>query len=238
MKKSLLFFLLFSFYGGMLQASKEWEQFLRAQKLFNEAKVSEALKEYEEITHKGPVVWFNIGNCLYKEGKKAEALAAWRAAEKGADTALLKKIYPQMVRVMEELGIEHDIEWHATLSLLTSYFPLFITQVLFLLLWLLLWLHAFNRIVIPGRYVYGVVVLTILGGGIIASKWWLAQKRHGVVTSEQLEVFAGPDKEFHKQGEWEYGQQFLIDQERDGWYKVKHKNMTGWVHSSDVKYQD
>ena len=66
--RKLLFFIGCLFFS--MNANKEWEQFLRANKLYEEDKIAEASEEYEGISNKGPVVWYNFGNCLYQQNKK------------------------------------------------------------------------------------------------------------------------------------------------------------------------
>lgn len=237
MKKSFFFSLLLGF-GGILFANQEWEQFLRANKYFEEGNIVQARQEYETLPHKGPVVWFNLGNCLFQEGKTAEALAAWRAAEKEAPSYLLKQLQPKIRYALSELNQPHDLYIKNASEIFLGYIDLFLLQVLFILLWAFLWLRVFRIISFQRRYLYLLLFFCLMTLVVLGIKVWLSSFHYGIVTTERITVYTGPNKEFHEKGQWNYGTQFFITQKRDNWYKVKHDKVSGWVEESEIQYQD
>ena len=78
----------------ILHAGSQEEIFLRANKLYQQHKFQDALTLYNTLSHKGPAVWENIGNCAYYLEDYSHAIAYWYRAQRYINSpqyAILKK---------------------------------------------------------------------------------------------------------------------------------------------------
>lgn len=215
-------------------AARERETFLKGNKLFHEGNVLESLKEYEEITKKGPILWYNIGVCKYQLNDFLGALIAFRKAERGATHGILQQILGALKKTQTKLEQSHDSENSILLKQYSSYFSLFWLQVLCILMWwiciVVTWYRArFKLIIVAGVWILFLwVVLTA------SSAWWVSFQSYGIITDDAT-LFIGTSSDFHKVGEVGKATQVILKKSSEGWYKVKASNITGWIPASKVE---
>jgi hypothetical protein len=228
MKKLILFFCIMLFSAVPLKPARELEQFLRGNKLFQEGKPEEALKEYQEITQKGPLLWHNIGMCHYQQKNFIEALVALKKAELGANAQLLLKIEPFIKEIQAKYNQPHQSEKMRLLKRLASHLSLFWLLFLTVFFW---WLIAFlwNTALLSNAWVrFSFVALWLFCSVTTGVVWWLSTEKIGIITDE-TSLYVGPNEKFHKTGTVTKGQQVVIKKQHEDWFKIKSTDASGWV---------
>lgn len=233
MKKITLICILGSFFFS-LQPARELEQFLRGNKLFQEGKSAEALNEYQEITHKGPVLWYNIGMCHYQQQDFIKALVALKKAELGANAQLIKKIEPFIKEIQTKYNQPHQSESMRLLKCFASHLSLFWLLSLTVLLWwfiIMLW----NAVLLPHYWVrFSLVTIWFFCSVTTGVVWWLSTEKIGIVTDE-ASLYVGPNEKFHKAGTVTKGQQVAIKKQHENWFKIKSTDASGWVSQTRLE---
>lgn len=227
MIKKWIVFLLLCFYSTA--QSQENERFLRGHKLYQEDKKEQALQEYQAITKKGPVTWYNIGVCLYQEKNYKQALIAFKKAERGANITLLKTIAPLLVAIQDKLGIPKEPEWRIFMKQYAAHFSLFWLQVACIMTWLLVVILSY--MCVRKRVLSLLMLLFLLTAASLGIVWWVSVSHYGIVT-EHCFLFAGPNEEFHTTGQVGEAQEVIIQEEKKQWYKVKTAQQVGWISAS------
>ena len=220
---------------GSLHAARERETFLKGNKLMREGNVQEALKEYTEITHKGPTLWYNIGVCNYQQENFLTALIAFRHAERGASSNNLKCIMNAVEQVQNKLGQPHDTTTIVRLKKYSSYFSLFWLQILCIALWWLSLGVMWNRKKYKPIFMLVLWILFLWSLFTVISVWWVNSRNYGIVLNESS-LFTGTSTEFHEVGKVAKADQVTIKNQNDGWYKVKADKVTGWIPVSNVEH--
>jgi len=233
MKKQTLFFLLLSLVQSLF-AAHELEQFLRGNKLFQEGKAQEALKEYTEISNKGPVLWYNSALCHLELQEPVKALIAFKRAERFANNTLLTKIEPLIKKVQTELNQPHESDWIQGMRRYASYFSLFWLQVLVLLLWWFaaigLWCGFFKKT--WQRFLLVISLLFCVGS--IAVVWW-ARTSCAAVALNETSFYIGPNVDFHEVGSVTKGQLVTVKKHDGQWYNIKTKTGSGWIVQENLE---
>ena len=143
--------------SSFLYARDTEETFLRANNYYEHNDNEQAFALYQSIEHKGPAVWFNMGNCVYKRGHYVDALLYWRRAEKHATyNAIFTAINNNYKLLEKELRITNKrTGWRRLLQYL-SVVPLLWMQLIFLFFWIVL-LIVLRRLIRKKRY--GILLL-------------------------------------------------------------------------------
>ncbi len=217
-----------------LSGAREKEQFLRGNKFFKEHAVDQALKEYQEITHKGPILWYNIGVCHEEQKDPLQALVAFLRAQKGASYSLLESIDTRLEVVQKKLGLSPGSEFETFALYCSALFSLFWLQLLFLALW---WTCAlFSWLTVPvSRLVKGCLIAAMIGVGFLMLVVWLVSVRDTAIVIKDSALFIGPNTEFHTVGEVRPGQRVTIKKRTTEWFKVKTEKLSGWINTSDIE---
>ena len=228
MKKIFLLFLSIS--CSSLYADAQAEQFFRGNKFFQEGDYEKALEEYEGLKTKGPIAWYNIGVCYGHKEQPIKALVNFKRALKGADSKLLDKVFNGIDSARDYIQNHNPPKdpWMRKMYYYASFFNLFWLQFLFLLFWFCLF----------GAYVYrkktSKTVRIILGCCVVWAavslgvSWWVKSRLYVIVT-EQSQLYAGPNQEYHTVGSVEQAEQLTLLDSQDSWYKVKGPSVVGWL---------
>ena len=214
------------------------EKVLLAHKLYGENQYESALELYNKVENKGSGTWYNMGNCHYKMDDPLNALICWKKAEQYATWKEFKAIHHNIDQAYEKLGIigitkKESFLRHARRYLST--FSLFGWQIIFLILWTLM-LFTGASCIQKKRY-YSMTMLAlfvILSATSVFTKYTLINKPSGIVTKENLIVYAGPNDEFHDIGTVIQADHLTICQEEKEWLKIKYNDIQGWVSRNDV----
>jgi tetratricopeptide (TPR) repeat protein len=227
-RSGLLFLMIFS-----LHADQTQETFLKAGAYYEQGKITAALELYKKITVPYPSVFYNRGLCHYSLGHYSQALADFRNAQRLGNRELYNKVSHAVLLAQKKLGVSQNSSFFEMAMALHNRLPGEWLRLLFLL-----FLTLFSLLVLSGKIFARVragllfcVVMTGIGCGY---DYWFSHQRYGVVIPKVAGVYAGPDKQFHKVGEIQIGDQVKVVEEDHSWYKVYFPAGQGWVEQSDL----
>ncbi len=230
-RKISLFILPISFYICSVPTQ---EVFLRANQEYKKGDHIYAQTVYQSIEHKGPAIWFNLGNCFYEQKKFVDALIAWRRSQKFGISHISRVAEKSIKRAQDSLGISRGSRMHRfykEINLLVSSIGLWFLQIIFLFcgIFLLLfisrlWLSSIGRII--GLLLIGILIVSFIG---IAASWYDMNYCHAVVKEVNVELSVGPGDDYHRIGSFRQGSEFVIAQERGEWYKIQSPDTHGWL---------
>ena len=232
-----------SFVGATVSSP---EEYLKAHELYKQSKFQESYDAYAKIAHKSPQVYYNLGNCAFKLGQLGNALLQWRRAEVDWGFFNRHELLENIALVQKKLDEKANVKQakkgsfgalfvaiksikERFLSMIRS-IPLFILQLLFLLVWCFLFLCL--RYLNKSRQRFILVVLFILNGffgTMLALKYNMSIRSYGVVVVEKASLISGPDETFQVLGVLHEGKEGVILKESGTYYKVKINGQLGWV---------
>ncbi|TET06545.1 tetratricopeptide repeat protein [Candidatus Dependentiae bacterium] len=233
----LIGFVLFVVFG---LCSRDVEEIvLRAHKLYEQQNIDQALELYGSIEKKGSATWYNMGNCYYKLGNYLDALICWRRAERDATWYELSVIHHNLDQVYKVLGIQLSNRFKTSLYRFAqrylSFFSLYGWQLIFLLVWVLLLFLVAQLVRNHNYFILSVLCLiTILFTGALYLKYEIDTTRYGIVIENDLIVYAGPDKEFHKLGSFARATEVTICEQQERWLKIQERGLIGWIFLEHV----
>lgn len=217
----------------LLYPGSEEELFLRANKCY-EQDCEQALALYQSMQHKGQAVWYNMGNCFYRLGDYPQACFCWKKAERGATHREFCDIARNQSELAHTLGKSVTNNWWYPLYWFicscVSGASLFALQMFFLLCWYLLF--TIGRYSKKMLMVFMVSVLMMIGLGL-GVKYKEISDCVAIVV-KPTSVFAGPDTNYHALAQLDAADQVVVQEEKDGWYKIKHPAGMGWIVAEAV----
>lgn len=230
-------------------ATNYQEMFFKANELYKEGKYKQAQELYAQIPNKSPHVHYNLGNCAYKLGHPGHALAHWRRAEKNWGLfnraellhnidMVKKQNKPKQADEDSPLDQLKQLVDGTTNTIISSVraTPLFLLQLLFLLMWVLSFLYL--------RYLYrrrqkAVIMFlfaaNIFCGALLAIRYNYEYREHGVIVAKKTDLLSGPGKNYQNLGTLGETKQVLIKGLSDGYYKVKVNGVIGWVQKEAIE---
>ncbi len=229
-----LFFLVAIFGNYSLYPAKQWEQFLRANQAFENSDVQLALKEYQEIPDKGPIIFYNIALCYKQLNNPFDALVAFKQAQKQADLKLFNLVTTQIEQLENHFAKPHDTTFMAYAKWCRAIFSLLLVQLVFLSAWwafliVLYWVNSTYKKIIQ----FFLLLLLIVSGSIGACLLYVKHTHKGLI-KETASVFVGPDSSFNTLTTLTQADQIQIHSLQDEWYKIQYDNKVGWIQASKV----
>lgn len=219
-------------------AQSAQERFACGNRLYEQREWGDALRSYEAIEKKGGSVWYNMGNCWYKQGDALQAILCWKRAMPGASTDMQAAITKNIGVAYEKLGYKKDGSVYTMFEQWAHRLAVLPLQLLFLLCWyaLLLLLLFGARGGPPLWYVLLLVLLCcmVLIGTILYTNYRLYAHPRGHVVREAAALFAGPHAQYHEVGTVSLADELCITEKRAGWYKVASGEKQGWIPSASV----
>lgn len=206
--------------------SAEQERFFQANQRYAHQDYAGAAELYRSIEPKTGNVWYNLGNSLYMQGEKLEALSAWHQALKKTSGAVYASAQSNLHIVENELFRDpYDVKFFYIDTFLLRY--LFIVQSLVLGLFLLIsW--RFRK----SGSLYSVIALIFLIG--YAKIFYNKFTDIRMITKHETSVHVGPDKEYPMMVQMPIHTKVRVVGEQKDWYHVKSSGIDGWVSAEDV----
>jgi hypothetical protein len=226
------------FMVGSLKAASEQELFLRGNDYYGKHEYVSALNAYEAMQNKGRSVWYNMGNCAYKIGNKPQALAYWKRSQQGAHAHELADIQYN-IHVLEKEYETHTEKYfwqrlYSVISEAATPYSLTMLQMVFLAVWFLL-LYVWKKYGYKNFWLLlGVLAINILCAALLIVKYSTMHQRVGIVTGNQVALYAGPNEQYHTLGLVDEMAQVLVQEQRNSWCKVNYAQLTGWVPSDKI----
>lgn len=206
------------------------ELFLQASDAYNKQEFDRALQLYQAMTKKGPGAWYNIGNCFYCLGQNISALGAWTHAYQTGFAPVMKLSLSQIAHVHPHVICQQkSIFTYAPILMRFLQCPIFVWQVLLLVLWYSIVYLIFQR---KKKWLLVGILSTcaLLLGGLLWL-WYTQGTTRWAITQEGVLMKAGPGNHCTQKNmipraavvRWS-------DQEAD-WTKVAYETTSGWIPS-------
>lgn len=214
-------------------ANQTQETFLKACARYDQGHPQEALDLYELVEPKTPSVLYNIASCYYALGNHTKALVFYRKAQKHGNAQLCKKAHEAIIKIQDSLQVAHDSHWYTKALIVESYVAIGLVQILFLALLILLIVCLWWRLMATLKIAF-LSILLVMAGMFCVFDYWFSHRTYAVVLHDDVSVYAGPDKEYHKVATLRSGQEVKVVEESQSWYKVSFQEFQGWIEQIDL----
>ncbi len=210
--------------------SANHEVFREACECYAQQKYSQASQLYEKITDKSPEIWFNMGNCAYKNSNYLDALIFWNRAQKLGSADVIAASTRNIPHAQEKLTLSPQ---KAATRL--PYNPLLL-QILFFC--------TFSVFLISNRWLWktkkfillAALSVSLLAVGIMSySAYKHATTLQGIITREDAALYAGPHTGYHQLGTLSQGIMVTIMSQKQGWKKITRDGMSGWIENDKIE---
>lgn len=222
------------------------ETFSKANDLYKKGEFKKAFELYQQIPDRNAGINYNLGNCAYKLKKFGQALVYWRRAEKQwgllnrgeliENISLLKEKVSQEEQKPHSPVVLSLITAKDYLLSLTHSIPLFLLQILFLLLWLIVFFYL--RFLYKKRknfLILALFALTAFFGILLVVRYSFESRMYGVVVRERTPLLSGPAETFQTLQQIPEAKEVIIKKESGDYYKVKVFKRVGWVLKKNVE---
>ena len=239
MLKKIYLFTFVCIFSLNVYAIDSEETFLKASDSYNNKKYAQALDLYKSIDKKGPVIFYNIGNCEFELGKYFDALVFYSRAKKNASLDLLNAINHNISVASYKLGVpgqeasKIETFWQK-LEDYVNLFSMFKLQVLFLILWFLFFIIYIFLKKLRAFFITINIIFIIIFGFFVFVKYGLEKYQFALVKSKTA-VYLGPSENYHKISDISVVQRVQIracesvkiKKEYRDWYKIKYNGGVG-----------
>lgn len=247
---SVFFMFVFIFNFGVGQVVNQQDLFLKANDAYKSSDFKKAMGLYKQIPNKSSVVNYNLGNCYYKQKHFGQALLYWRRAEKSwgfADRSELLENIQLLKQTIDENSDKKKSKWSRSfvakllirsnryfISLIRS-LPVISFQMIFLLLWFLVFLFVRflhrkkNKIIIGFMF-----SLVLMFGVILGLRYSLDLSRYAIVL-HNTDVLSGPSSTFQKVGFIKLGCEAKVKKESGDFLKIELNGQVGWVDKKNIE---
>jgi len=222
--------------------------FLQANKHFEDKEYDLALDGYlklEEAQYASASLYFNIGNCYFKEGRLGYAVLYYLRARRlnpndddiNANLAFARQFMPtrlEGVKINPVTAFFDTVVAPFTLEILA-----WLTSILFVIL--MLFLSAVTYMQFRGLLVkitlYFLLVFLIASSGMTTYKYrteYLTER--GVIVAEEARIYSAPTEDSDLEFAGAFGLIFEIDKATDDYYLVIFENKRkGWIKKESVE---
>jgi len=228
------------FFVGQVQCAQDQQKlFVRGNELFEQAHYQDAFNVYERIIDKGFIVFYNMGLCCLRQGKKAETILCMKRAEKQAST------YKEFTLVENVLHFDENKEvigmsWYQQITVFLKkcilIIPILLMQLIVLwslifliVLWYCRWYKKY-----PKKSVL-FLILWCMFYYIVSYKINFMQQKYGVVMEASIPVYAGPDESFYKKSDLNQSDLVAIIDQHNEYYKITLDKNIGWIDRKAIE---
>lgn len=221
--------------------------FVAGNHLYDSAQYRQALDTYLKLENGGyqsAALFFNIGNCYFKEGDLGHAMLYYLRAQRldpGDDEIktnleFARQFMPTImegVRINPVSGFIDTITAPFTLNKLA-----WISSLFFVLLMLTIGIRIYfhNSGLLSKMVSYLILILLLVSSGLTTYKYrvdYLARK--GVIVASEAKVLSGPGEDNDIEFTGGAGLTFVVQKELNDYYQVIFENKRkGWVRKAEV----
>jgi hypothetical protein len=218
-------------------AGNDEEFFLRGNKYYKNKDYDNALTVYTMMAAKGRAVLYNMGNCYFHKGDYPQALVYWSRAEHGATAQEYQHIKRNKEHVLQLMGKQTAPSWwQSSVQDIAQGISLLLLQLLFLVCWfMLIFLLHKKDIKMKKMMVTTLCLLMSLSGALLTVHYNKHGVQDGIVVKKEAQLFAGPQKGFQVVAQLCCADNVAVKEVRQGWYKVQHAGMIGWVEADGIQ---
>ena len=225
--------------------------FIKAADAYKQHNFKEAQELYAKIPDKTSGVYYNLGNCAFKQQLYGYALLCWRRAERdwGIFNRSELRHNIEIVRTINEVKDAKKPEQNPLQKLgqklvsckdaLASFVrsvPLGQVQLLFLIAWILFF--ALLRFVALKKYAWLFVLVNIVivsSVTMLTAKYVFLSRDYAVVVSKQTPLLTGPGETYQVLKNLSEVQEVVIQKESGDYYKIKVAGVVGWVQKKNIE---
>lgn len=219
----------------LYSAPTHQELFLQANAAYNAHDYDAALELYTKIPHKGPVVWYNMGNCAFQLKRYPYAYLYWKKSQQDGSWRLIQDA-EHNIQILKHGSCPESISLSARVTGVMDgwvhWSSLWWLQISLLLIWCLFWwLYVYG---VP-HFLQGLVLLLVCCCGIaLKGKYTDATLQHGIIVRPQAAIYAAPDTTFCCIAQLDEMAEVIIESENRNWYKISYKNQVGWIPADSI----
>lgn len=229
------------FFISMISIGQQSQElFLQANSAYDSGDLIKARDLYTAIAHKGEAVWYNLGVVYYEQEDYIHSLLALLNAQKEAIWRDFDSIEHALCLVREKLGfkclsgaantLNYFMRKGATLHSLLGW------QLIFIMLFIMM---LFSFVVLSKRkrfFMVSILLLLLMGtSALIIIKNRLLHEEYGIVVRSGSNLYVAPDKNLSAIKTVNSGQELLILESNDAWYKVSSDKEDGWIEKENLK---
>lgn len=221
----------------LCSAPTNQELFLQGNAAYREKNYEQALALYTQLSNKGSVVWYNMGNCAYKLNRYPDAYVYWKKSEHGASWSLLNDSAHNIERIVHGSDDEYFNTVYQRIKQMVHTYSVWSSwlwlQCLLLFFWSIFWVLYVRRF---ARVAQGLVLLLMCCCGIaLKGKYMHTTTTAGLVILAQAPVYAGPDTTFARIAQLDEMAEVMVVQEKNKtWYKISYKDQEGWMAAETI----
>ena len=234
MKRIIVFLIVFM----TCAYANDQELFLQANELYKEKNYQQACALYNNIKHKGPATWYNMGNCAYQMGDVSCALVYWRMANRGASHSLRKAIAHNSAHAREKDAALQSVtlaeEIVDALCMCSSYVSLFMWQIIVLLGWIVGW-YVFMHHRTRQLLLVIIIIINLISGLLLLVRFWEMNRVTACVTQPGITLFAGPNTCYHAVGTVDEVACVHVQSVEGEWCQICYKQLLGWVPKAKLE---
>lgn len=238
-RKSYIILLIILVFFNLIANDKEL--LLKANQLYKQKDYNNALIMYNKIKQKGSAVLCNVGNCYFHQNDYPQALVYWLRAQKNASFSEYNAIEKNKEILFKKIGKQQEPQsvigsLQAFLDRIAFFIPLLLLQLLFLLIFCGIALCIWKKSNRNKKTIYHFLWCSLFLVGILLNVEYKKTHTHyGIITRNNISLFAGPQKDFSIVGPLSYANQVAIQEKREGWYKVKYGSQLGWIEAEAIQ---
>jgi hypothetical protein len=213
------------------------QKFEIAANLYKQGQFEQAYAILHAVDPKSSTVWYNMGNCAYKNNELYRARTCWLCAEVRAVGDVRQYTEYNLHVVEKKLNIDRKETFFKKIQNFYRSIDLMIIQIIFLIFW-------FSLLFFIKKYKHGtkyrslflglLLFLVILGSAGLGLKYHSINQRRGIIMKQHVSLFAGPDEQFHILGSLEGGSEVIVHEQRPSWFKISTDQISGWVMQDSI----
>lgn len=202
------------------------ELFVSGNTLYAERDFTRALEQYQQIAKKESSVWYNMGNCHYKQNQELKAYACWQRALRQGSGANFDACITHCALVEQKLGMPTTSPWWYLLWYKPS---VLVMQLLFLFFWYILLFYGAEIVIKKRYYLFSFLLLcSVVIGSWLIVKYTMDVGKKGFI-QETTACYVGPSEKYFAQATLHPTESVSVCQEADQWLKVKTATGKGWI---------
>lgn len=205
------------------------ELFLQANQCYEKKEYQRAIDLYNKIPNKSAAIWYNLGNCEYKNGNNLQALLYWKRAHKMANSQIRKNSIFNSAIASKKLGIPESTTLAYNVPVLPLQILFFCAFSVFLVINRKLW-HAkrFGLLLL-------IALFVITSGALTFASYKAHTAEHALIMHDESAIFAGPDSQYHEITQLPPASNVVIKEKKDGWSKISWCGQTGWIENRNIE---
>jgi len=234
------FYVIFLFLSQVTFGSEDQKRFAQANFLFEQEEYEQACKLYQSIENKGFIVLYNMSLSYAHSGDNAQAILYAQRAEKLANFEQLTLLYEYYTALKKNIDPDYEFSFHARVANFVKKCILSIPMVLLQLILLIFFILCIVLWYKREKKEYKKMLMYTLFFMMVFGFMWSCKKNYihrsvGIVISDDVCMFSGPDASFYKKAVLQKTDEVFIIGANKKYYQVQAKNSIGWISDMSIE---